>query len=484
MYIDGCKGNVEKGKVMKKYSIGSIFVLCACTMVSTSVIAQDAPPLQNLRFEEDWSGFDPSESSHFLAPLKKIEISDSVWLSIGGEQRVRYEQWRNFGFGGMNDDSFTLFRTHLHADLHFGDGWRIFVEGRMNTLNNRDLPGGKRAALDIDEGSFQNTFVEKKLQLASKDVTVRLGRQELQFGKQRLVSPLDWANNRRIFDGVSVRVQGNGPWKLDVFVTQPVTVDPNELTFNNTNDDILFSGIYYTRALGESGTSIDAYALAKNHVDDAPVEEDRYTVGGRYFGTITGNWTFDSEAAIQFGEREVMLEGGGSEVLDIFAYMLTVEVTYTWKDCEYKPWITAGVDYASGDNDADDGDVNTFDQLFPLAHAFLGFSDVVGRQNVIDVRGTAGFWPMPGKLRAKADIHFLRLADDNDGLYGAGGTLSRPAAGEDDLGTAIDLTLFYKFSQHMNVLVGYSYFNAGDFIEDTGPDKNINFFYTQWGYTF
>ena len=46
------------------------------------------------------------------------------------------------------------------------------------------------------------------------------------------------------------------------------------------------------------------------------------------------------------------------------------------------------VDIASGDDDPTDGDLETFNQLFPLGHAYFGYIDVIGRQNIIDVSPT------------------------------------------------------------------------------------------------
>lgn len=452
-------------------------ILCVIACVSVSTWAQDAPKFENLRFTEDWSNFDASVSDHWSAPLKKIELSDSIWVSVGGEQRVRYENWNNFGFGGDNDDDFTLFRTHLHADIHFGDTWRVFLEGRVNNLDTRDLPGGKRSVLDIDKGDLGNAFVEGKFDTSTSVVTMRLGRQELQYGKQRLASPLDWANNRRLFDGGVLSIKGDSGYKADFFVTAPITVRPDTLTFNKTNDDVIFSGMYYTRAVNEK-TSMDAYFFARNNRNGTNNDEDRYTIGGRYFGKATDAISFDTEFAYQFGEQDATDQ-------DIEAWMFTAEATYAFADTPWNPSVTLGLDYATGDDDPNDSDIETFSHLFPLAHAYLGFTDITARQNIIDYRATVVAWPIEKKLRLRGDLHLLQLASDDDQLYGASGApAGRGIADEDDLGTAIDLTALYIFSKHQNVLVGYSHFEAGDYISDTGDDQDIDFFYTQWGYTF
>jgi hypothetical protein len=447
-------------------------LICALPGIAFS---EGEPPFNNLRFAEDWSKFERDESPDLFDSLKKIELSDNVWLSIGGEFRARLEAWDGFGFSDSNDDEFFLFRTHLHGDLHIGDNWRVFLEGRFNTLSERDLPGGRRDALDADYGDIWNTFVEYTNAGTNVKATFRLGRQELQYGKQRLISPLDWANNRRIFDGAAVKLAGvNAPWKFDVFATYPVMEDRH--SFNETDEDVFFGGAYFTRAFPEKNVNMDAYFLALD-ASAGMYDNERYTVGGRIWGQACSieNLTFEIEGAYQFGDHTD---------LDVSAWMFTAETTYTFVDAKTKPWISVGFDYASGDSDPTDGDSETFSQLFPLAHAYLGFADVVGRQNVMDYRATFGCWPIEKKMRLRGDVHYLMLADDDDGLYSVGGGLARAPMTEDEVGTEIDLTMLYKCNRHTDVLVGFSHVFAGDFIEESGPDDDIDFFYTQVGFTF
>jgi hypothetical protein len=466
------------------------YLVAAATIVLTfvgcfeSFAQNDKPKFQNRRFDENWSNYDSGADAGFFDRMKNIDVSDDVNVSFGGEIRIREEVWRAFGFSDANDDEFTLYRVFLHSDWRIGDSWRVFVQGKFTDVSSRDLPGGQRDSLDADEGDIWNTFIEYNGDTNKTDLTVRLGRQELQLGKQRLISPLDWANNRRIFDGISAQVAGkSSPWKVDAFVTRPVVNDADD--FNDWNDDVVFGGVYYTRQFTDKKLTLDAYLLGLFADSDAPVEQDRYTLGTRVAGAIKGSehFSYDVETAIQFGDQEDS---------DIFAWMATGEVTYRRNDISWKPWVTAGVDYASGDSDPTDGDVETFNHMFPLGHAYLGFIDAVGRQNIIDLRATVGAWPIPNKLMVRGDVHYLMLADDNDGLYNAGGALSRPPflagtstpANEDDVGVEIDLTAKYIFNPSTNIQVGYSHFVGGDYISATGADDDIDFFYTQFTFKF
>jgi len=472
----------------------ALWMVPILVLLSAPAGATEYPPFHNLRFEEDWSEFEPAEV--WYDQLKKLDVTDNIWLSIGGSSRVRLESWDDFAFSSAdNDATYVAYRSFLHADVHVGDHLRVFIQGRYSNLTDRDLPGGKRDTLDVDRWDIWNTFIETNFSLGGADFMFRAGRQELQYGAERLIGPLNWSNTRRIFDGALARVTGpESRWRLDAFVTAPVIIDGDNFTFNDTDDDRFFSGVYYTRQLGNNGHGLDLYVLALNEDEDIAVADDRYTIGGRAWGPIAGNWSFEIEAAYQFGDTTI--EGlSVDREEDIQAWMVTAEVTRSFPNTPWTPWATLGFDYASGDNDPDDDDNGTFDQLFPTGHAHLGFIDTIGRQNIIDARLTAGAWPIEKKLRLRADLHFFWRAEEDDGVYNAGGTLIRSPVieteggrilniSDDDIGRELDLTLLYKLNRNTTMLFGYSRFVAGDFVDKTGPDDDIEFAYAQIEFTF
>ena len=52
------------------------------------------------------------------------------------------------------------------------------------------------------------------------------------------------------------------------------------------------------------------------------------------------------------------------------------------------------------------------------------------------------------------------------------------------VGKELDFTAKYIFNRHANVQVGYSHFFVGDVVEYLSPDKDIDFFYSQFGFIF
>ena len=72
-----------------------------------------------------------------------------------------------------------------------------------------------------------------------------------------MVSPLDWANTRRTFDGTKLMWVGQD-WNIDAFYTRPVIVDPHN--FDSPDDEQEFFGTYATYKAIKDHT-IDLYYL-------------------------------------------------------------------------------------------------------------------------------------------------------------------------------------------------------------------------------
>ena len=139
----------------------------------------------------------------------------------------------------------------------------------------------------------------------------------------------------------------------------------------------------------------------------------------------------------------------------------------------------------SGDDDPSDNKVQTFDQLFPLGHAYLGFIDIIGRQNIVDFNQGFSFQIVP-RMKLGMDGHFFWRASASDALYNAGGRVVRAGDSGDSkrVGSEIDLTWRYGFNRHTLLVIGYSHFFAGKFISQSGSDEDIDFGYIMLQYTF
>ena len=208
---------------------------------------KNRPTYEFLRQNENWSVVSegPSRTEDFFDPVKHVPLTESgsIRASFGGHYRVRMESWDNFGFSDAEGryDLFVNTRLLLHADIRVGDHVRFYVEGKTALATDRNLPGGRRP-FDIDTADLLNAFVDLSVPVSDAgDFTFRVGRQELLFGKQRLVSPLPWGNSLRAFEGFSEELALQS-WEVTGFWVHPVKV--NKYDFNRRDANTEFYGVY------------------------------------------------------------------------------------------------------------------------------------------------------------------------------------------------------------------------------------------------
>jgi len=445
----------------------------------TSAVEGEAPPKRPayafLRADEDWSGFEGGDDP--FDPYKRINLGGDTWVSLGGRIESRFESWNDFTFGAaMGNDDFIVSRALAHADFHFGTAWRLFVELKTAQATQRDLPGGRRT-LDMDTFEVQQLFAEIPFaEGAESRWRARVGRQMFSFGKQRLLSPLPWGNTLRSWEGVTVD-RYSGPWRTTAFFTAFVPVDKTD--FNERDDDQLLYGVYARRAESGSKSGLELYAIGTTRdgvtFNGTTGNSERQTLGARYWRPLCDNVDLEAEAALQGGEV-------GTQ--DVSAGFATAELGWKPGGPEDDGRWFLGLDWASGD-DAAGGKVGTFDQLFPLGHAYLGFMDFIGRQNV--VAANVGYSCKPAEdLQLRASVHGFWLEDTADAIYNSGGGVLRAPGSfsSREVAQEFDLLARYKFDRHLSGYAGYSHLFAGDALADSGPSEDADFFYLGLAFTF
>lgn len=439
------------------------------------------PTYLNLRYDENYDYLDGEPDSYqkdFFDPIKNIRLGDDWRLSLGGEIRVRVESETNKAFGATEPahDSFILHRYFLHADLKYRDVFRVFVQGVVAHDEDRDL-----APRPVDENhlDLHQFFFDLHLVGGDQPLTLRVGRQELSYGNQRLVSPLDWANVRRRFDGVKLFTRGK-LWDIDFWYVKPVVVQREQR--DRFDEQYDFYGAYATYK-GIDRHGFDFYALASDDTGNSTNPNGRsgdksmYTMGTRFWGK-TAPWDYEAELAGQWGHW-----AGDS----ISAWSWSMDGGYTFAPMAWKPRIGAGFDWASGDENPNDGRVETFDQLFPLSHSYFGYLDLIGRQNITAANVNLSAWPLADKVRVASWYHAFWLSDDRDALYGAAGNaVRRDRTGNSgkEIGHELDLTVAWKIDVHSSVLLGYSHFWDSDFIIETGSSEDADLFYVSYSIKF
>ncbi|HEY1380978.1 MAG TPA: alginate export family protein, partial [Gemmataceae bacterium] len=207
-------------------------------------------------FDADYRYLDKRDNRQhdFFDPLKRVHLGDNWLFTTGGEVRFRYMDEVNSRFTGQNNE-YDLFRTRVYGDLWYRDEVRLYVEYLYANSWNEDLAP---LPVDVNQNDLLNLFVDLKVgEIGGRPIYIRGGRQELLYGSERLISPLDWANTRRTFQGVKAFYQGD-KWDVDAFWVQPVTVSPSH--FDSVDDALNLTGVWTTYR-PRKGRALDFYAL-------------------------------------------------------------------------------------------------------------------------------------------------------------------------------------------------------------------------------
>jgi hypothetical protein len=404
--------------------------------------------------------------------LKQIPIGDCWLLDIGGQYRARYHSEHNHRGLGLTgrDDDFLLHRTRIFFNAKYGDNVRVYAEYLDAESNYENFPP---RAIEVDRSDMLNLFADARLwDGCCGDLWFRIGRQELLYGAERLISPLDWANTRRTFEGFKFYWQGED-WNADFFATRPVIVNP--VHFDSADEEQEFFGAWATyKAI--QGHTFDFFALQYNN-DSGANDFEFTTLGSRWLGS-EGQNLWELEGGVQFGEN--------TDGTDHQAGFVTGGVGRKWTDAAWKPQVMCYYDWANGSDTLGAG--NGFNHLFPLAHKYLGFMDLFGRSNIQSPNVQLTMQPHE-KLKVLVWYYYLFLENKNDSPYNVNMSAfngANPPASA-DLGHELDLTVTYSINPRMDVLFGYSHFFAGDYYRLTPGvpyDGDADFFYTHFQWNF
>lgn len=465
-------------------------VLASSNSVSAQTPAEPEKPkprpkFLNLRYNEDFSyledlrGEDNAYATDWGDPLKNIDLGGDWRMDIGGEFRFRLEAKSNAAFGRslQTQNTQQFYRWMVHFDIRHRDLFRVFVQGIVAHAEDQDGPFN---FLHENHGDLQQLFFDLRLGGDQSPFVLRVGRQDLLYGNQRFVSPLEWASTRRRFDAVKL-MYSTPTWDVDAFYAKPVVVKREQ--GDDWNEDFDFWGVYSTYK-GWENHGLDLYFLGIDRTQDTlnpngnSGDQSIFTLGSRFFGK-TGGFDYEAEVAGQWGTW------AGDTVQ---AWSWTIDGGHTWKELSCQPRIGAGFDWASGDEDPFDGKVGTFNQMFPLGHKYFGFLDLIGRQNITAMNVNMSAWAIPKKVKARIAYHTFWLNDSRDALYNVGGapTLRDPSgrSGE-QVGHELDLTVAWKIDVHSSMLFGYSHFFDSNFVHRlVSDDDDPDFFYVQYQLKF
>jgi hypothetical protein len=429
-----------------------------------------------MRFDENYEHLKDSVRTGYQI-LKFIPLSkdNKSFLSFGGEMRTEYGG--KFNEDWINDQGYNaslLRRYAVHADLQINYRLRVFAQ-----LNSALENGSKYVPAPVDEDQLvmENLFADWSiLKTKTQQLSLRLGRQEINYGSGRLISVREGTTARQYFTGAKLWYEVKD-FKLDAFVLASDEVKPGVFD-NQVNHQANLWGVYANRNIPKSG-NFDFYYLGIRR-DDARFEEGiakelRHTIATRYWKN-GGGFIYNLEAAYQFGHF-----GTGT----ISAWTAAIDFGYTFENLKFKPSLNLRNDYISGDEKAGDGNLQTFNPLYPKG-GYFGFNPLIGPSNLIDLHPYL-ILTLSDRLMVQTDLVMNWRYSIEDGLYRPSGNFSTAGASSDRryIGTTYLLSAEYSFNKFLTLSCGGQYFQAGNFIKSILPSTaDSKYFNLQLSFKF
>lgn len=452
----------------------NLYIIALFTLLCSSLNAQS---FKLMRYDENYE-YLKDTARNFYEGIKFIPLSadKNIYASLGGEARYEYvdfnnEDWRRLNTGHNN---FLLQRYDLHADVHFGSRVRFF--GQLRSALQSGRKNGSRP-IDEDQLNVQNLFVDVVPWIKDKQaITIRAGRQEIDYGSGRLISVREGPNARLYFTGAKIMYTAPNV-TADAFAMMADTTYTGAFDNKPTRQINLWGG--YSKIIIPRSGNLDLYyiGIKRNNAafEEGLGRELRHTVGFRFW-KYGGGFIYNLEGAYQFGSF-----GNGN----ISAWTGSADLGYSFEHSKFKPTINLRNDYISGDKRAGDGSLQTFNPIYPKG-GYFGFSPQIGPVNLIDIH-PYGTLDLISNLKFQADVVFNWRYSVNDGVYRPSGgfNLAGSSSSKRYIGTAYLASFVYSYSKFITLNTGVQYFKTGAFVDDIIPNsKNGLFINTRLAFKF
>ena len=460
--------------------VGLCCIFAATMQLFTPAFAETSPPPYGLnRADEDYRYLsDRANRTDFWDPVKYVPFTGtgSWYLSLGGEARERFEYFNHPNWGqGTRDHGYLLQRYFFHGDVHAGEHVRLFSQLQSSLEDGR--AGGPRPT-DEDELDLHQAFLDLNVGVADDaSFTLRSGRQELAYGSQRLISVREGPNVRQSFDGFRLTYHG-GDVRIDGFAAKPAQT--NRHVFDDGPDNT--KGLWGTYAVLPipplPKASIDLYYIGLYRrtakFDQGGARETRHSVGGRLWRTAPP-LDYNFEALFQWGSF-----GNG----DIRAWTVASDTGYTFTALPLTPRIGLRADIASGDEDPNNPDLQTFNPLFPKG-AYFSEAGLIGPANFIDLNPCVDLH-LTERATLIFDWDFFWRESTHDGLYNNAVVLVRSGRASDAhyIGSMPQAQLFWNLDRHLSFVAIYGHFFAGRFLGESGPGEDVDYVTSWLSYRF
>jgi len=400
-------------------------------------------------------------SAAAVALIGASSYADLQNVEVGGDIRIRGNSFFDNFSETLDNSQFTEQRTSLNITADFSDDVSAFIEIDAYNLwgdSTRDgittgASGG--GGTGLGEVSLYQGYITLD-QAFGRNVTTKIGRQEVMLGSEWLVGNNDTAGlyTGLSFDGITSEFfTGNDAHALH-FLNLKVAETDIGVFAEDTDTDL--RALYYTYT-GREDLVADLYVMYVRTGLAGSDNFELFTYGGR----IAGDWNafdYEAELALQSGDT-----GAAAGVEDTDGWGANLEVGYTF-DTNLAPRVFLGAAFFSGPDDDETG----FNRLFSdwEYSEFLSNADL---SNALIIRGGASVQATE-KIGLTGVISIFEEDEEDAGVFAPTGALGFGVADEDELGMEFGLYATYAYSEDVAMEVGAAYFINGDEIEDAFAD--------------
>lgn len=285
---------------------------------------------------------------------------------------------------------------------------------------------------------------------------LRIGRQEVAYGDERLIGPLDWQSAARSFDAIRGHYE-HGIWAFDAMGA----IVTNQMIYPNT-------ATTPTSYVDSDGDYLAAAQAAVRPSDALHVELLYLYRHDRASATSLGRNQRVSATSLRLdgspfrGFRymaEGVFEWGEISNAEFIAYAAAADVWYSLAQTNPTTFNT-GFALGSGDHK---GRVGQFNNFYPTNHKFYGYMDLFGWRNIVEghVNVTQRLASSRASLFAQGYAFFLEYAGGS-WTNAVGATLANPTPGQSRyVGSELDLGGSYKVNELFGLTGGFSFFVPG-----------------------
>lgn len=383
------------------------------------------------------------------------------WLTINSELRGRLEGQTSLSEMQNDDRIYELTRAYGGIEvrpLRFATAYLQFIDTHALGLPLHAVQANQRDVFDL-----RQAYLDLHGDADKVPVELISGRQELNFGSERIIGISDWTNNSRSWDGFDLRLGKIN--RVDLFTTSVVTVHASSLDKHGAG--LTFHGAYASLATWVPHVHLSPYVLFHDvrgvtGLQGLKGNQVETTFGSEVEGDLPAGFSYQGNASLQRGSYATDSIHAGQAFAKL--YLLA-------RHLPWQPRIGGEFDYATGTSHKDPLRYGTYDQSYPSNHNAFGNVDLFGYQNIRQERVNLDLG-ITKQVAVLIQGGHLNLAQTRDNLYSSvADTLIRaPVSGfsSGTIGNEFDASGKYVFGSYLVLNIGVGHLFPGALLVSSG----------------